>query len=441
MEYRVEDVTPIKRTVHVDVPAEEVTASIAATVAIYSRSADVKGFRKGKVPMSVIEGKYRKQIYGEATTDLVNTHINEIMDELKVSPVSGIDYDGAESLVKGEDFSYSITFEVMPEFELPSLEGLSVEEEEPEVDEDEVQAVIDRIRNQMAELKDVEEKRKAQDGDVVMVTFQGQDEDGKPMDEVRAENFELTLGEGQALEDFETLVKTLEVGEIGESKVTFPEDFLNGDLAGRTITMRANLKALKEKNLPEVTDELAQKAGGFESVDAMKEAVSKSYTESRKQLYRSQAQKRLLDELLAKVDFPLPEAMVDRHIERMINELTGNLERQGKSLDSTGKTEEQLREENKQEAEDLTRSEIYLLATAKAENLEVSEQELDFFFQQMAARTGEDFFQLKKFHMDNNLMFAVRDRLLADKAMEHLYSKVEVRPIPAKKEDAGDAGE
>lgn len=430
MEYRVEEVNPITRKVFVDVPVEEVQASISATLALYKRSVDIKGFRKGKVPMSVIEGKFRKQIYTESTTDLVNAHINEIMSELSLTPVSSIDYDGEELLVKGEPFSYTISFEIMPEFELPSMEGLTVEQEVPEVDEEEVQSVIDRVRDQMAVNEDVTEKRKAQDGDVVVVTFQGM-LDGKPLDQVKADNFELILGQGHALEDFEALAKTLTVGEISEGDVSFPEDFLNEELAGKTITMRVTLKALKQRVLPEMNDELAKKAGGFASMDAMREAVTNSYMESRKQLYRSQAQKRLLDDLMAKAEFPLPKAVVDRHVERMLNELVGKLERQGRSLASTGKTEDEWRVTYRPQAEDLARSEIFLLATAKAESLEVSEQELDFFFQQMAARTGEDFFQLKKFHMDNNLMFAVRDRLLADKAMERIYSRAEVKEVPA----------
>ena len=427
MDYTIEEVSPTQRKVVVNVPQDEVEASLKATIALYRRSADMKGFRKGKVPSSVIEGRYKKQIYTEATTDLVNLHINEIMGELKLAPVSGIDFDGKE-LVKGEAFDYSFSFEVMPDFEIPDYSGIEVEEEKVEVKEDEIEAVVERVRKQLAEIVDVDEKREPRDGEIAVITFQAE-KDGKPLDEVKAENFDLPLGEGQALEVFESIVKKLKPGEIGQEDMTFPEDFMNQDLAGQTVSMRVTLKAIKTRVLPEKDDDFAKKAGGFESVDKMREAVENSYMESRKQLSRSKAQKKLLDKALSMVDFPVPESMVNRHVDRMFNELSGRLEGQGKSVASLGKTEEELREGFKADAEDLSRSEIFLLAVAKKEGIAVSEQELDFFFQQMAARTGDNFNQLKRFHMENNLMHAVQDRLLADKAMELVYSRAAIKEV------------
>ena len=120
MEYQIEELSPVKRSVKVEVPEEEVHAALGATIALYQRQTNMDGFRKGKVPSSIIEGRFKQQIYTEATTDLVNTHINQIMNELRVKPVSKIDYDGGE-MERGKPFSYTLSFEVMPEFELPRL--------------------------------------------------------------------------------------------------------------------------------------------------------------------------------------------------------------------------------------------------------------------------------------------------------------------------------
>ena len=411
MEYQVEEVSPVTRKISVQVPVEEVHAAISATVALYRRDVDVKGFRKGKVPSSVIEGKYRKKIIGEATTDLVNLHINEIMGELKATPVSGIEFDGDE-LVRDQPFEYALSFEVMPEFDIPSYAGIEVEEEIPEVDEKEVEAVFERMRSQLAELEPINEDREPQDGEIAVIDFKAL-KNGELFENFAADNFELPLGEGQTLGEFEDAIKSLKPGEEKTTEITFPEDFLNPELAGQALDMQVKLKGIKKKILPEVNDDLAQKAGGFETVHQMREAVVNSYTESRKQLYKSNSQKELLDKLLKQVDFELPESLVKKNVDRMLAETAERLERQGKGLQALGKSVDELREEFKPNAEELARSEVMLLAVANQEGLNVDDRELDFYFQQLAARTGQDFTQLKKYHIENNLMYAVKDRLLA----------------------------
>ena len=194
MEYKVEELSSVKRKVNVQVPVEEVNAAIAATIALYRNDADIKGFRKGKVPSSIIEGRFKKQIYNEATTDLINLHINEILSEMKLAPLSRIDVD-AKELVKGQEFNYSFSFEVAPEFEMPEYKGLEVEEEEVEVNKEEVEAVIERLRKRLAKFIVIEEDRHPEEGDAVVIDFEAF-KDGKPIEGVKAQNFQMTLGEG-----------------------------------------------------------------------------------------------------------------------------------------------------------------------------------------------------------------------------------------------------
>lgn len=439
MQYQVEEVSPVKRTVKVQAPVEEVNAALAATIAIYKRSADIDGFRKGKIPSSFIEGKFKKQITAEATTDLVNVHINEVMAELKFKPVSRIDFDGKD-LMKDEPFDYAIHFEVMPVFEVPQFVGMEVEQETASVDEAEVQAVFDRIRNQLAELVAVEEDRPAVDGDVAVISFTAY-KDEVPLSEYRGDNFELILGQNQALPQFEEVVKTLAKGEMKRQDITMPEDFLNPELASKTITFEIRLNALKTRKLPDLDDELAKKAGSFETVEKMREAIHNSYLESRKQLNKAQAQKTLLDTLMSQIDYAVPDALVEQHAQRMVNELRYKLEQRGKSLESAGRTEAELLADFKQDAEPLARAEVFLWNVAQRNNISVSDKEVDFYFRQAAARSGENYIELKSFHEQNNLLPGVIDRLVADKAMEYMYRKVAIKEVlaAAKAEDASGA--
>ena len=429
MEYQVENISPVEKKITVTVPAEEVNAALGAAIAMYRKDVQIDGFRKGKVPSSIVESKFKSQIYQEATNDLLNVHINQIMGELNLQPLSGLDVD-AKEMVRDQDYVYTFSFENVPDIDLPEYKGLSGTKEKVEAKEEDIQEVLDRVRQNMASMEEVDEDRTPKDGEVAVVDFIAE-YDGKPVEGGEAQNFDLPLGEGQSLPEFEELVKTLTPGEQAEEDITFPSDFLNKDLADVTVNMKVTLKAIKQRVLPEVDDDFAEKAGGFGSAEEMRKAISESYENSRNQVAKSEAQKAILDKILAQVDFPLPPSMVENQIQAQIKQQRERLERQGKSLESTGTSEEQLREEYRPEAESLVKSHLVLLAIANKEELSVSPQEVEQHLYQMAVQSGQDFQTLKEYHEKNNLMYALRDQLLADKAMELIYDNAEVTEVPA----------
>jgi len=432
MEYNVEELSPVKRKITVEVEAEEANAAIMTAIAMYRMQADVKGFRKGKVPSTVIESKYRKQIYGEATTDLINYQINEIMSGLSMQPMSRIDVD-AKELERDTDFSYSIEFEVAPQLDLPKYKGLKVDEVKSEVAAEEIAEVEGRILENNAEVKVIKDVRPAKDGEVASVSF-GAFQNGEVVEGIQAENFDLVLGQGQALPEFEEMVKTLTTGESGETDVTFPEDFINENLAGQTVTMKCKLHAVKERITPKMTDGVAKKAG-FNDVETMRKGIEESYMGQRKQMNKSAAQSKLLADIIEGIsEFPLPPAMVEDRIDRLIQDLEYKLDRQGKGLQSLGKTPQQMRDEFKDEAESTVKSEIFLLAVAAKESLEISPEEIESTLTQLAMQTRQPLHELKKYYEDNNLIVPLKDRLLCDKASELIYDAAEVTEIEAPSE-------
>jgi trigger factor len=439
MEYTIEDVSPVEKKVRVSVPGEETAASISAAAAMYRANADVKGFRKGKVPASIIEAKYKKEIQQSAVQDLINVHINQIMGELGVSPLSGLDVDYDE-MVKGEPFDYTISFEVAPTIDLPEYKGVKVQQERYEVSDEEIESVEKRFLDSLATTRVLDEERQPVDGDMVAVDF-GVYEGDEVLDGIKAENFEMTLGQGESLPEFEELIKTLKPGESGASEITFPEDFLNTNLAGRSATIKATLHAIKERVQPELTDETVKTHGGFESVEAMREAIKGSYAENKRQLARSTAQKKLLDDLMSQVDIPLPERMVKERTQSLIEDTRSKLERQGKSLESLGKSMDELMAEHRPQAEDMVRSELFLRAVAENEGLKVNPDEVEAFFNQLAAQTGQDAASLKHYYQEKQLLTPLVDRLLADKAMDMIYNEAEVEEVePAAEEtESGEA--
>jgi len=434
MEYTVTEVSPVETKIEVKVAADEINAALTATTVMYRQNLDLRGFRKGKVPSSIVESKFRKQILREASENLLNVHINEIMSELKYLAIAKLDVSPVE-LEKDTPADYAITFQHAPAFDLPEYKGLEVEEEEAQTSEKEVDQVIERIRNNLAELKVVKESRLPKDGDVAVVSFTAT-QDGVNVPGIRAENFQLSLGEGQALPQFEELVKATMPGSDNTGTVSFPADFINQDLAGKSVDMHITVHIVKEKDLPPIDDELAKKAGAFESLAKLKEAISRSYVQSRQQLYKAAAQKKLLDVILAKVDFPLPSSLVEEQVNLLVADARGKIERQGKAPEALGKTDEELRAEMTPKAEEIVKTQLVLVKLSDQEKLEVAPQEMDAYFMQVASRTGQDVLAVKQHYEQRGLVGAVRDKILADKAMELVYSEAKVTKVPVKEGEA-----
>jgi trigger factor len=227
-------------------------------------------------------------------------------------------------------------------------------------------------------------------------------------------------------------------GGEGEGPITFPEDFLSKELAGKTVTMKVNVYAVKERKLPELNDELA-KSLGQENVEKLRETITQSYTKSRFDLNKSAAQKTLLDRMLKMVEFELPPSMVETAMRTLLGDMAARLERQGRSLDALGKSVEELRNEVRPQAEELARSQVLLLAIAKKEGLDVSETEVSTQLYRMCLQSGEDFKSTREAYERSGMIFVLRDRMLADKAMDLVYAKARVTEVEPKAPESGAA--
>jgi trigger factor len=276
MEYQVEELSPVKKKVNVQVSAEEVNAALEATIAFMKKDLKLSGFRKGKIPSSVVESRFKKDIYEQTARDLLNVHFNEVLNNLGVQPVSELDVDTEQNLQKNAAFHYSFSFEMLPEIELPEYHGLKITQQKIQVPEPVVDKAIHRIQKENSQLEFVNEERTPQDGDVAVIDFATY-KDGELLKDFQAKDFELPIGEGQTLKDFEDMVKRLKQGESDQADITLPEDFINSDIAGQTVQMWARVNVIKQRKLPEVDEELAQKVGGYESVAKMREAITQNF--------------------------------------------------------------------------------------------------------------------------------------------------------------------
>lgn len=438
MQYQVEEVSPVQKKVHVTVPAEEVNAALDTTVALFKKDLKISGFRKGKVPASYVESRFRQEIYEQAQKDLLNVHFNQIFGELGEQPMAGLNLDSQEEMQRDREYKYSIDFEVRPQVELPEYHGLTVKKRKAEPTEEQIQNMLQQLQQASSTLEVVEEHRPPQDGEVAVIDFAAY-EDGQPLQDIQSTGFELPLGQGQSLQDFEEIVKELSPGEKTTKPLTFPEDFLNEQFAGKALDMEVQLNVVKKYSLPEIDAELAQKVGA-DSVEDLRQKLIENMRNYQENMEKSRAQKKLLDQLASQVEVSLPESMVQNQLEYLLDTKQQEMERQGKSLDSLG-TKEELQKEYRPVAEENVKRQLILLEIAKREELTVSDQEIQMQLQRLAQEYGQDPKSLKEYYEQNNLIPALQDSLLADKAMERLYQLSQVEEVDSLEEESQESGE
>ena len=426
MEYNVDDLSPVKKKVTVKVPAEEVNSALDATTAFFKKDLKMSGFRKGKVPSSVVENKFKKEITQQAGQDLFNVHFNQIFGELGLQPLSGVDVD-ADNMERDQDYEYSFSFEFLPELDLPEYYGLRAQQKKVDVGENAINRTIDKIQKENSNLQIVKKERNPQDGDVAVIDFAAY-QNGEPIEGIQSSGFELPLGEGQSLEEFESLIKSLIPGESGEQEITLPEDFISSEMAGQTVTMSVTLQSIKERILPEVDDELASQVGNFGSAEEMKEKIKENIYNYLYGMEKSKAQNAMLEQLKSQVDVTPPESLVESQLDSLVQNKKERLEKQGKSLEAEG-GEDKVRSELREEAEDLVRSHVILLTIANKEEMSVSEQEIQQHITNLASKNNQDPKSLLEYFQNNNMMYALRDSILADKAMEHIYKHAQIEEV------------
>lgn len=342
-----------------------------------------------------------------------------------------MEMDNHEAFARNQEFKCAITFDVLPDIEFPNYDGLEVEQAKADVSDEDVNEIIERLRGNVAELIDVTEDRLPQDGDTVDVDYSGVDEEGNKVDDVQGEHFAVALGQGQALPDFEALVKTAKVGEEKTGPVKFPDDYPHKPLAGKTITFTIKVNKMQTSQKPEVNDDFAKKMGQ-ESVEKMKESIVEHIASTKAQAARSEAMKKLIDGLLAQVTFDIPEAMLNARVERVMHEHSMQLQRMGIDDLRKDKAEEEKREEAKKEALETLRPQVFLMALAQKENITVTEQEVEMAIYGMAMRAQQDYQKVSEAYHKSGLIHDLRDRVLADKAMELVYSKAKITETEAK---------
>ena len=424
----VEDLSAVTRKMRIEVPAAEVTQEVDRAYRRLGKEAKVKGFRPGKVPRSVLELYYRKQVEHEVSEELVRRSLRDALKEKDLEPVSLNWPEAMPPVVAGEDFRFSVEMEVPPEFEVENYQGLALAVPEVEVTDALVDERLEGIRERNAILRPLAEPRAIQAGDYVALDYQGYF-DGKALAEAKQENYLLEVGAGRFNPDFEN--NLLGLMPEGESRfaVDLPNDFFHPLLAGKTIEFEVKIQAIKEKVVADLDDTFAQSLGGiFQTLTDLREAVREDIIKEKDRERQNLLEKQALDQLLGAHTFEVPPSLIHQEQEDILREQWQRMAQHGLNL--AGVDHEKMLESIKPVAERRVRTRLLLERLARQEGITVDDSEVEAGLQRLASSTGRELVQVRQFYEEHQLLEVLRRQLQDEKTLKLIVDQAQIVAAP-----------
>ena len=407
----------------IEASAEEFEAGLNAAYNKNKNKISVPGFRKGKAPRKMIEQLYGSQIFFEDAA-------NEIIPDAYADAAkeSGLDIVSQpkvsiEQLEARKPFIFAAEVAVRPEVELGEYKGVEVTKADAEVTDADVEEELKKVQDQNSRTVSVED-RAVKDGDMTVIDFEGFI-DGEAFEGGKGENYPLTIGSHSFIDTFEEQMIGMNIGEEKELNVTFPEDYHAENLKGKPATFKVTVKEIKEKQLPELDDDFAQDVSDFDTLAEYKDDLKKKIAERKESEAKAKKESEAIEKVVEAAKMDIPQAMIDTQVNRMLEDFAMRLQQQGLSVEQyfqyTGMTADKIMEEMKPEAVKRIKNSLVLEAVAKAENIEVSEEEFEAELQKMADMYKMEIEKIKEFMQDAEAK-QMKDDIAIQKAVELIVS-------------------
>ena len=417
MQVSVETTQGLGRRVTITVPAADIQKAVDSELKKAAKTVRIDGFRKGHVPMSMVKQRYGMSVLNDVLGDLMQRNFINAIIENKVNPVGAPDYK-PEQYKEGEDFVYSVEFEVFPEIELKDLESIEVVKPIVTVKDEDVDNMLETLRKQQAEWKDKEGEVAAEDR--VTVDFNGSI-DGEEFEGGKAEDFVLAMGQGRMIPGFEEGLIGHKAGEEFTIDVTFPEDYHAENLKGKKAQFAINLKKVEERELPELTEEFIKRFGIADgSVDGLRAEVRKNMERELKNAIRTRVKSQVIDGLVKANEVDVPAAAVDSEIEvlqRQAAQRFGGDEKQALQLP---------RELFEEQAKRRVIVGLLLGEVINSNELKAEDERVKALIDEMASAYEDPSEVVEFYNKNEQLMNNIRNLALDEKAVEKILATAKV---------------
>jgi trigger factor len=441
--------TATRREIQVEIPADIVSRETEKVIQKMQKVARLPGFRRGKVPSTVIKQRFAEEIKSEVVESLIPRYFQQEAKQQKLVPVSQPRVTDLH-IADGEPLRFKATFEVLPEIEVSGYHELTVEKPDTAVTEQEVEEQLGRLREQQATYTAIE-GRAIENGDYAQVSLEGIPKPAGsaegadvahsgalnaagrpeaaptegPAKPVKVDDVMVEVGGTNTVREFSDNLRGARPGEQRSFEVSYPADFTDQRLAGTTFEYTLALKAIKQKHLPELNDDFAKELGGeINSLDELKQKIREGLEHEKQHAAEREGKEKILDELVKRHDFPVPEALVDRQIDVRLERGLRALAAQGMRSEDMKKMDfNRLRAGQKEAAEREVKASLLLDKIADAEHIEVSDEEIDHEVQALAAQTKQSADAVRARLTREGALDRIRNRLRNDKALDYLYRR------------------
>ena len=430
----------------IEVSAEDLEKALEAAYQKEKNKISIPGFRKGKVPRAMVEKMYGVEIfYEDAANSLMQQNYPAAVDESGVDIVSRPTVDVVQ-LEKGKPFIFTAEVAVKPEVTLGKYLGVNVSKVDTSVSDEEVDAEVEKQRNNNARIVTVTD-RPVQVGDTAVIDFEGF-VDGVAFEGGKGENHSLEIGSHSFIDTFEDQLVGKNAGDDVDVNVTFPEQYQAAELAGKPALFKVKIHEIKAKELPELDDEFASEVSEFETLAEYKESVKKNLQEKKEAEAKKTKEDEAIQKIIDKSKMDIPEAMITTQCESMVDEFAQRLAQSGLSMEQylqfSGMTMDKMMEQVRPEAISRIQSSLVLEQIAKEENIEVTDEDIDAELAKMAESYGMELDKLKEYMGDSQKESMKRELAITkavDLIMENAKERAKAKSKKDKDEDAADSEE
>ena len=447
MQIKIEDKSSVKKTLSFEIPREDVTKELDKAYDELKKKANVKGFRKGKIPRKVLENRFSKDVHADVAPRLIQEAFIEAIKEHDLNIVGGPQMDPPE-LDPEKAYAFDITVEVKPEIPDIEFEGIALKKTKYEISEGEIESQIFMIQKSMAKKETVKEERPVKDNDFVLIDYEGF-LDGSPYDKTpKIENYVMGIGRGNLPKEFsEKLTGAIPVQDF-EIEVPYAQDYYDENLKGKTIVYKVKLKEIQEEILPELNDDFVKGLGKFETLDDIRKAIRENLERGYAQRIKHELSEQVFKNLLEKTEFEVPDALIEGELNGIAMEAEQAYAANNTSLEEAGLSRDILKTQYRHVAEKQARRHLILDKIITQEKIELSDEELEKSFEEMALGMNAPVDSVKNyFSMDPKQLEYYKHTQLEKKAIDIIINKGNITEVDpdaveddAKKEDS-DASE
>ena len=411
------DSQSIRRTLELTIPAPEVEEETERVVESIRKRVQLPGFRPGKVPAGIVRRRYQEEIRHDVLERLIPKYLFKRTEE------EGLNVVGTPNVTDvhfspGEPLRFKAEFEVAPEIELKQYKDLPVPYQDPEVSEADIDQRIEELREQKAEYVNVDPRPIAAGDHAVVALESVSGITGPP---IKQDELTLHIGGEDTLPGFSEALTGLSPGDEKEFDVTYPEDYAQPRLAGKTVRFRARVKGIRRKELPEVNDEFARDLGDYQNLDELREAVRKAIFAERQYVAQEEAKNKLVDALVDAHDFPVPEAYIERQIEAQVERRLQLLAAEGVDPRSVRLDWQKLKESQRDKAIREVKATLLLDKIADAEGIHATQDEVDREVQRLARQTREPVAAVRMRLEKEGALGRIAARIRTEKTLSFLF--------------------